>query len=204
MGTSNFCYENRCVVTSDNDYEFNNLPKLGDWVNNSRNFSSKEVLYSEENCTKEYVKALKKPIRLHRLVMTSGYYEHACIDFVHNENLYNSEYVFVTDCLGSLGYYSFKDMKEIQTEIVETFQITNEEFTSIYNKVMSKMGITENDVDDFDVFFDVLMDEINNKIIDNERIHCNKIIDLIKENYGYEEFDCVCVLRLTENQYMKK
>ena len=59
MGTRNFCYENRCVVTSNDDYEFNNLPQLGDWVNNSRNFPSKEVLYSEENCTKEYVKALK-------------------------------------------------------------------------------------------------------------------------------------------------
>lgn len=203
MGTRNFCYENRCVVTSNDDYEFNNLPQLGDWVNNSRNFPSKEVLYSEENCTKEYVKALKKPIRLHRIVMTSGYYEHACIDFVHNDKLDNSEYVFVTDCLGGLGYYSFEDMKEIQSEIVETFQISNEEFTSIYNKVMSNMGITENDENDFDVFFDALMDEINNKIIDNERIHCNKIIDLIKESYGYEEYGCECVASNGEAVYKK-
>jgi hypothetical protein len=202
MGTSNFCYENRCVVTSNDDYEFNNLPQLGDWVNNSRNFPSKEVLINELSCCKDYIKSIK-PIRLHRIVMTSGYYEHACIDFVCNDSVYNSEYVFVTDCLGSLGYYNFQDMKEIQSEIVETFQITNEEFETIYNKVMSNMGITENDEDDFDVFFDVLMNEINDKIIDNERIHCNKIIDLIKEGYGYEEYGCVCVASNGETLYNK-
>jgi RNAse (barnase) inhibitor barstar len=202
MGASNFCYVNRCVVTSNDDYEFNNLPKLGDWCNNNRNYPSKEVLINELSCCKDYIKSIK-PIRLHRIVMTSGYYEHACIDFVCNDSVYNSEYVFVTDCLGSLGYYNFQDMKVIQSEIVETFQITNEEFETIYNKVMSNMGITENDEDDFDVFFDVLMNEINDKIIDNERIHCNKIIDLIKEGYGYEEYGCVCVASNGETLYNK-
>lgn len=204
MGTSNFCYVNRCVVTTKEDYEFNNFPKLGDWCNNNRNYPSKEVLYKDDPHTKEYVKTIK-PIRLHKIVYTSGYYEYACIDFVCNDSVYNSEYeyVFVTDCLGNLGYYNFQDMKEIQTEIVETFQITNEEFETIYNKVMSNMGITENDEDDFDVFFDTLMDEINDKIIDNERIHCNKIIDLIKEGYGYEEYGCVAVASNGEACYQK-
>lgn len=197
MGAKNFCYNNRCVVTSNEDYEFNNLPKLGDWVNNSRNYPSKEVLYQEENSTKEYAKEIKKPIRLHKIVMTSGYYEHACIDFIVND------YEYVTDCLGCLGYYCFQDMKEIQTEIVETYHISNEEFTSIYNKVMTNMGITENDEDNFDTFFDVLMNEINEKILDNERIHCNKIIDLIKDGYGYEEYGCVAVASNGESVYEK-
>ena len=132
MGTSNFCYQNRCVVLTNDDYEFDNVPKLGNWVNDNRNYPSKEILYKETSCTKEYAKTIK-PIRLHQIVMTIGYYEHACIDFILNENEY------VTDCLGSLGYYNFCDMEEIQNEIVETYHITHEEFQLIYKKVMNNI-----------------------------------------------------------------
>ena len=196
MGTSNFCYQNRCVVLTNDDYEFDNVPKLGNWVNDSRSYASKEILYKEISCTNEYAKTIK-PIRLHQIVMTNGYYEHACIDFILNENEY------VTDCLGSLDYYNFCDMEEIQNEIVETYHITHEEFQLIYKKVMNNMGISETDEDDFDTFFDVLMNEIYDKIVENEIVHCNKIIDLIKENYGYEEYGCVAVASNGESFYNK-
>jgi hypothetical protein len=31
------------------------------------------------------------------------------------------------------------------------------------------------------------MDDIDEKIVENEMVHCNKIIDIIKKIYGYKE-----------------
>ena len=41
MATGNFSFENRCVVVTNEDYEFDNLPVLGNRVNDSRNYPSR-------------------------------------------------------------------------------------------------------------------------------------------------------------------
>ena len=41
MATGNFCYEHRCVVVTDGDYEMDNLPVLGEWVDKSRSYPSR-------------------------------------------------------------------------------------------------------------------------------------------------------------------
>lgn len=181
MGANNFSYENRCVVVTNEDFESNNLPKLGDWININRNYPCK-VLDREENKVIDKT----KPIVFHEIVLTSGYYEHACLDYIRNE-------VYITDCLGALGFYCFKDMDTIQREIVAIHDITKQEFTNTYQQVMSDMGITEEDEDDFDKFFDIFMSEIYDIVVYNERLHCEQIIDQIKEQYGYKEYYCVGV-----------
>jgi hypothetical protein len=69
---------------------------------------------------------------------------------------------------------------------------------------MDVMGITaETDEDKFQSFYEYLLEDIDEKIVENEEIHCNKIIDLIKEKYGYEEYSCVAFASNGEAFYQK-
>lgn len=197
MGTSNFLYKNRCVVVTNEDYECGNYPKLGDWVNNNRNYPSTEIIHNEDFSTKEYTKSIK-PIQLHNIVMTNGYYEHACIDFIRNEDK------SAIDCTGWSCYYDFNSIGEIIEPITNDYNITAEEIKTLIQKRMDAMGITaETDEDTFQEFYEYLMDDIDEKIIENEKIHCNKIIDLIKKEYDYEEYGCVAVASNGEASYQK-
>lgn len=197
MGANNFSYTNRCVVVSDDDYEFGNIPNLGDYANNSRNYPSKEILHSEDFSTKEYAKSIK-PIQLHKIVLTSGYYEHGCIDFVRNDE--NS----AIDYVGWSCYYDFNSIEEIIEPITSNFNITAEEIKTLIKQRMDAMNITaETDEDEFQSFYEYLMEDIDEKIIENEENHCNKMIDLIKEKYDYEEYGCVAVASNGEAFYQK-
>lgn len=194
MGASNFSYINRCVVTSNEDYEFNNLPKLGDWCNNNRNYPSKKILVDEMSCTKDYIKTIK-PIRLHSIVLTSGYYEGGCIDFVRADDTLDN-YIDLDI------YYDWQTINNVIDEIINNFNITENEIKNIIKNRMWAMQIdTEEETNES--FYKYVMEEIEEKIIENEEIHCNKIIDLIKEGYGYEEYNCVCRASNGETLYNK-
>ena len=199
MGANNFSYTNRCVVVSDDDYEFGNIPNLGDYANISRRYPSKIVEIEDLEFTKvkEYRTTIK-PIRLHNIVVTSGYYEHACLDFLRNEDNSSIDYV------GWTCYYDFNTIEEIIEPITSNFNITAEEIKTLIKHRMDAMNITaETDEDEFQSFYEYLMEDIDEKIIENEEIICNKIIDFIKEHYGYEEYGCVAVASNGEAFYQK-
>lgn len=199
MGANNFSYKNRCVVITDDDYEFGNLPTLGDYFDNSRNYPSRIVEIEDLELQKvEQYRTTIKPIRLHNIVVTSGYYEHACLDFLRNEDNSSIDYV------GWTCYYNFDTIEEIIEPITNNFNITAEEIKALIKYRMDAMLInTETDEDKFQSFYEYLMDDIDEKIIENEEIICNKIIDLIKESYGYEEYGCVAVASNGEAFYQK-
>ena len=199
MGAKNFMYQNRCVVITDDDYEFDNLPTLGDYFDNSRNYPSRIVEIEDLELKKvEQYRTTIKPIRLHNIVVTSGYYEHACLDFLRNEDNSSIDYV------GWTCYYNFDTIEEIIEPITSNFNITGEEIKTLIKYRMDVMLITaETDEDKFQSFYEYLMDDIDEKIIGNEEIICNKIIDLIKESYGYEEYGLVAVASNGEGFYQK-
>ena len=199
MGARNFMYQNRCVVITDDDYEFDNLPTLGDYFDNRRNYPSRIVEIENLELKKvEQYRTTIKPIRLHNIVVTSGYYEHACLDFLRNEDKSSIDYV------GWTCYYNFDTIEEIIEPITSNFNITAEEIKALIKYRMDAMLITaETDEDKFQSFYEYLMDDIDEKIIENEEIICNKIIDLIKESYGYEEYGCVAVASNGEGFYQK-
>ena len=199
MGARNFVYQNRCVVITDDDYEFDNLPTLGDYFDNSRNYPSRIVEIENLELKKvEQYRTTIKPIRLHNIVVTSGYYEHACLDFLRNEDKSSIDYV------GWTCYYNFDTIEKIIEPITSNFNITAEEIKALIKYRMDAMLITaETDEDKFQSFYEYLMDDIDEKIIENEEIICNKIIDLIKESYGYEEYGLVAVASNGEGFYQK-
>ena len=199
MGARNFVYQNRCVVITDDDYEFDNIPNLGDYANISRSYPSRIVEIEDLEFTKvkEYRTTIKS-IRLHNIVVTSGYYEHACLDFLRNEDNSSIDYV------GWTCYYDFDTIEEIIEPITSNFNITAEEIKALIKHRMDAMHITaETDEKEFQSFYEYLMDDIDEKIIENEKIICNKIIDFIKEHYEYEEYGCVAVASNGEGFYQK-
>ena len=73
MATGNFAYENRCIVVTDEDYADGNLPPMGEWEENtSRNYPSRLLAVSDD-------------FQFWNIVITSGYYSGACIDYKEND-----------------------------------------------------------------------------------------------------------------------
>lgn len=80
MATGNFMYDNRCVFVSDDDYEFNNHPK----TENSKHDTNRS--YSRRKLADyDYI--------FFEIVLTAGYYEGGCIDYIQTEEPDNYEYL---------------------------------------------------------------------------------------------------------------
>lgn len=164
MATGNFSFENRCVVVTDDDYEFGNIPSLGNRVNDSRNYPSRIL--------KDY-----DFFRFYQIVLTSAYYEGACIDFVEKRDVYNIE-----DWLGQSQYYLYKNdfIKECCAEFgLSKYRI---------NKLCGTIKSFNNDLE---CWLENAYEKITDYLKEQEAKECNKVIDQIKEDYGYEEVCCV-------------
>ena len=70
MGTSNFAYKNRCIVVTNDDFEFGNVPETEYIPQGYRNYSQSRI---------------PTDFNFFNVVLTSGYYEHACIDYVEKD-----------------------------------------------------------------------------------------------------------------------
>lgn len=197
MGTRNFSYINRCVVVTDDDYNFGNIPTLGEYANNSRNYPSRLVEYDVIDEVYSFLQTIK-PIKFHNIVLTSGYYEDACIDFVRDEDKSAMDYT------GWSCSYNYNDINKIIDDVSNRYNISVQEVENILQKRMELMNITaETDDDDFQTFYENLIDDIDEKIIENEVTHCNKIIDIIKNLYEYDEYNCIAVASNGEGFYEK-
>lgn len=76
MATSNFCYDNRCVVVTNDDYECGNHPQLDEYRPESlRSYPSHKLAGYD--------------FIFWDVVLTLGYYEHACIDYVERPDSRN-------------------------------------------------------------------------------------------------------------------
>lgn len=98
-GTGNFYYENVCLLVTDEDYETGNYPAYEDRpINGNNNFPQYPLVdWNDDLC-------------FWQIVMTPGYYEHACIDYVevdcddiYNDILYDAEH--------NIDNYAFEDGK---------------------------------------------------------------------------------------------
>lgn len=64
MSTSNFCYQNRCIVVLNDDLDINNVPAYDKQRDNCRSYPS--YLLSDAD------------FNFHDVFITFGYYEAAC------------------------------------------------------------------------------------------------------------------------------
>lgn len=174
MSTTNFSYKNRCVVVTDEDYNDNNTPTLGEWVNNNRNYPSRIL--------SDYDK-----FDFQQIVLTSGYFVDACIDFYEKDTC-------IEDFLGSTGYYPCKI--DFIKECKSTFNLSK----YMVNKLCGTLKDFGNDMD---VWIENAYIKVEEYLKEKEAEECNKIITQIKEDYGYEEYALYCVASNGEGFYNK-
>ena len=166
MATGNFCFKNRCIVVTDEDYEDGNYPVLGWYANTSGNYSS---LYLRDN-----------PFLTVDLVLTVGYYEHACLDFINKEDfLYDYIYTpdsvdeMYKDILGLMHNFHIKVNTKKLRELVTRWCISNDVPTRA----------KRDDISDESVEYDNLL----KYIAECELPTINAHLDKIKDDYGYDE-----------------
>lgn len=174
MSTTNFSYKNRCVVVTDEDYEDGNVPVCGEWVNNN--------IYYPSRILSDYDK-----FDFQQIVITGGYYAHACIDFLEKD-------VCIEDFLGSTGYYPHKN--DFIKECKSTFNLSK----YMINKLC---GTLKEFNDDMDAWIENAYIKVENYLKEKESDECNKIINEIKKDYGYEEYALTAVASNGEGFYHK-
>lgn len=171
MATGNFYYQNRCVVVTNDDYEIGNLPEMGECVDNSRNYPS----------------YLIEEFEFWEVVLTAGYYEGACIDYIeHHEH---SPYDVVQ---GYIGYPSTK--KELFKECKEAFGLSRRKMQAICGNVGNI------DIDDY---VENATEKIGEYLAEKEEAKVNKFIDGLKQLHGYEEYNVSAVFSNGETIYSK-
>lgn len=172
MGTANFKYENRCIVVTDEDYEFDNVPEHGKVLESSYSFTTCELLPIGEK-----YEILDK-LQFLNLCITNGYYEGACIDYIENDT-------DIIDCIGYYRYCEIETKKALIDTILDVFKYAKLSKNSL-NKAIGKVkGLSADD------WMDDALSNIYNLVLEREKEICNKALDQIKEDYGYEEYGCV-------------
>ena len=173
MSTCNFAYENRCIVVTNDDYEMDNLPPMGEWLNGNRNYPSRELAVSDD-------------FKFFDVVITSGYYQDACIDYIRNEH--TAEYF-----LGDIMYYLTKR---------ELFNVCKEELGLSEYRLRKICGKVK-DFYDYDEWIQSAYDKITEYLADNEERKVNEYLDGVKKLYGYGELRCAGVFSNGEGIYEK-
>lgn len=154
MAAPNFNYENRCIYVSDEDYEYNNIPNCSELIRNGHNYT----------CLDGY------NFNFFDIVLTSGYYEGGCIDYVQRDK-------DISYWLGYSDYYDTK--KQVIADLCSEFNLTKYRA----NKLCSKLS----DFADFGDWYDNMIENVTEYLAEQEEIQVNKAIDQIKKEYGFIE-----------------
>lgn len=98
MATGNFTYENRIIVITDDDYECENLPILGEWDNDING----RVVHSVDDFI------------FWKVLATSGYYSDGCISYYKRD---------IGEIINHYLGYTFRldSKRQIAEELTETF-----------------------------------------------------------------------------------
>lgn len=178
MSTPNFAYKNRCIVVTNDDWDMGNVPPIKDRnYDNDRNYPSSELKVSDD-------------FRFWDIIITSGYYSDACIDYVRSE-------ILIEDELGPS--YHYETQKEFFTAVRKEFpqaKLTNYRLKKICGRV--------SDFKNLDYYIDNAYEEISDYLAEIERDKVNQYLDGMMKNYGYEEYACVARFSNGEALYRKK
>lgn len=159
MATGNFDYENRCVVITDEDFENGNIPATNGYAITYRRSTRLLVDIDED-------------LRYYDIVITGGYYAHACLDFVEKSR--------PNDCLSIYDGQGFENAHELHKCMSEDFGIS----VSTARRICGKSSNFKY----FDYYVDSAFEKMDDYLRSREERVCNKIIDRIKKKFGYEEY----------------
>ena len=161
MSAPNFAYDRRCVLVTNEDFEWDNVPTHDEYFGNDRNYPA---------C---YLDDYKDDFSTIAIVLTSGYYSDACIDIVDREDKAN-------ELLGYANYYSGHNRQELVSDICY-FLGCSPNFANARLKGC-RLG---SDTYEYDIekAFEKIVDDWR----DVEVEKANKVVDKIMKDYGYKE-----------------
>lgn len=167
MATANFHYRNRCVVVTNEDYEIGNTPDIGDYVKESlRSYTSHYLMRGT----------------FFDIVLTNGYYEHGCIDYVRNDSSFydvtgiEDNYALLYELHADLHRYAahlFKNRAVIDKVFKTVPRVYND-----HNPERKAERMT------------AILEKLEELAIEHEERRINQLIDNIKRQYNYTEYVC--------------
>lgn len=180
MSTPNFSFQNRCVLITNDDYEFGNCPKVTNEEIGSRSYPSWVVDCKEND-----------EMLFWRVVITAGYYADQCLDFVEIEP-------YACDIIDAWYDYDQRNLSKpgVINDIHRQFagKLTCQQIRDAF-----KSAENAEDWKNMDKGFDVIME----LLAAQERFVANAAVDRIKKEYGYEELACLGVFSNGEAIYQK-
>ena len=174
MSAPNFSYSRRCVLVTNDDYEYGNCPALGKSFDRDRCYAS------------TYLEKYEDDFSTVAIVLTNGYYQDACIDIVDDDSLISelscSDYHFATltrDELYDELYYYFKG--------------------NISKRMMLRhlKGLNRWDYD-YQSKLAHAVDAMFEEVRDYEVKKANKAVNQLMKSYGLREL--VCVARFSNGE----
>ena len=173
MATGNFLYDNRCIVVTDEDYEMGNIPPLGERLDGG--FSSYSSRYL----------AVSDDFDFWDIMITSGYYESACIDYVESDR--DVEY-----WLGSP--YNYETKSDFFYECKKEFHLTEYRLRKVCGNI-GNMNIED--------YLEQAYERLTEYLRRKEESKVNAYLDGVKKNYGYEEYKIYARFSNGETMYQK-
>lgn len=165
MSAPNFSYDRRCVLVSNKDFSFGNVPAHNECFDNDRSYPS------------YYLDDYKDDFSTIAIVLTSGYYADACIDIVDREDKAN-------ELIGYAGHYSRYTRKELLDDVCYFLGCSR----NFANKFFKGCRYGQEDYESqLEKAFDTLVEAWR----DVEVEKANKVVDKIKKYYGLKELCCV-------------
>lgn len=175
MATSNFHYENRCILVKDEDFESGNVPSRGDYYKDSLRSYPASLLEEAEFSHFD-------------VVLVSGYYADACIDYRRKDE---GGYDIISGMVGFPWYFNTKK---------EVFQVVNTYIGKMsykqFDKIVGKIGTM-----DIDSFIEQAFIKLQDHYAELEEAKVNEWLDELKRGYGYEELCVSCSFSNGETIY---
>ena len=175
MSTGNFCFANRCIVVTNDDLENGNMPSHEKYLTESlRSYPS----YLLDDFDRDF--------KYWRIVITSGYYEAACIDYIENDYSLRDDYA--TD--------NYESVKELLDDLVRFEGLSRPYLNKVFKGLRSYGG-------ELWRFLDEGLEQVDGKLREIERSKVNEALDKLKEEYGYEEYRVSTMFSNGETWYSK-
>lgn len=160
MGTPNFAYKNRCIVVTDDDFEWGNVP---------------ETESIPQGYTGYPQSIIPTDFNFFNVVLTGGYYEHACIDYEEKDGDWK-------DLMGFSYYYEPQTKSEFFLDVMDFFNISEYRLRKLCN------GIKRDNYEYDYQFVDALFETVGQWLMEQEEIKVNEYLDNLMNGYGYEEY----------------
>lgn len=195
MSAKNFDFWNRCVVVTDDEFEYGNPPAFEPCkYDNGHGYYYCHKL-SDYNDNLLYWS----------IILVTGYYQDACIDY--REKSVVDEYAAENGIRYLVNLYDSSTKEELVDDVLEQLHcgdypwfegVTKEYLLDVIKNVEE---VDEDDWENNEVMIENCADLIDEALAGIEEKEVNRRIDEIRDKYGYKEYGQVAVMSNGEAIY---